>query len=187
MGFNADKGGWQLIIVDLSSSRIAASFVPTSGNYTGYVSWNIWNDQFVFNDQIVGDKDYDIMLAGFSGSARDITPDQMDSGETIQRAIYPAFSPDGSKVVFTCFGSERVYRLCVSEVGAYKATVIYRDIGPKEEYPLGSPVWSADGAWIYFSAKDGDDWDIFRIKPTGGGIQNLTSSWSSDEITPSVP
>lgn len=187
MGYNADSGRWQLVIADLSNSSVAAKFIPQSGNYTGYVSWNVWNDGFVYNDQIVGEKDYNIMLAGFSGSARDITPDQMDSGETIQRAIYPAFSPDGTKVAFTCFGSERVYRLCVTEVGSYRATVIYRDIGPKEEYPLGSPVWSADGSWIYFSAKDGDDWDIFRIKPTGGGAQNLTSSWSSDEITPSIP
>jgi Tol biopolymer transport system component len=50
-----------------------------------------------------------------------------------------------------------------------------------------STAWSADGLWIYFASAEDGDWDIYRIRPNGSGLENLTSDWgSSDEIMPAL-
>jgi len=187
LGYNVRKNGWRLKISDLSSNNLKIRFDPQAGYYTGYASWNIWNDEILYMNQAVEAKSYYIFKAGLSGSGQDISPTRTDTGETIERAMYPAISPDGTKVVFTCFVSSRIYRLCLADIGSTTAKVLVNDLGSKD-YPVGSPTWTADGNWIYFSMKDGDDWDIFRISPSGSNLKNMTGSWSSsDEITPAVP
>jgi Tol biopolymer transport system component len=47
-------------------------------------------------------------------------------------------------------------------------------------------TWSADGQWIYYASANGGDWDIFRIHPDGSGMENLTSSWPSNEMMPAL-
>lgn len=39
-----------------------------------------------------------------------------------------------------------------------------------------NPVCSRDGKWIYFQAKDNGLWDIYRCKPDGSELTNLTRS-----------
>jgi Tol biopolymer transport system component len=47
-------------------------------------------------------------------------------------------------------------------------------------------MWSGDNQWIYFSSEDGGDWDIFRMRPDGSGLENLTQDWASNELTPAL-
>ncbi len=50
----------------------------------------------------------------------------------------------------------------------------------------GLPVFSPNGQWIYFSADNGAKWDIYRIKPDGTGLENLTNTPLSDEFSINV-
>jgi Tol biopolymer transport system component len=38
----------------------------------------------------------------------------------------------------------------------------------------GWPTYSADGKWIYFSSMEKGTYSIYRIKPDGTGLQQLT-------------
>ena len=61
------------------------------------------------------------------------------------------------------------------------------DLENNKEWPLleeydagwGGVDWSADGKYIYFSAtKDRKNWDIYRVRPDGSGLENLTKNIS---------
>jgi Tol biopolymer transport system component len=48
-------------------------------------------------------------------------------------------------------------------------------------------AWSADGQWLYFASAFDGDWDIYRIRLDGSGMQNLTEDWgSSNEVNPAL-
>jgi Tol biopolymer transport system component len=47
-------------------------------------------------------------------------------------------------------------------------------------------MWSVDGQWIYFASAEDGDWDIYRIRPNGGDLKNLTNAWESNEIMPAL-
>ena len=44
----------------------------------------------------------------------------------------------------------------------------------------GNPEWSADGKWIIFSSNASGDSDIYRIRPDGTGVENLTQHGATE-------
>ena len=46
--------------------------------------------------------------------------------------------------------------------------------------PVGRPTWSPRGDWIAFTSKRDDDYEIYRIRPDGTGLQRLTHSPGND-------
>jgi Tol biopolymer transport system component len=55
----------------------------------------------------------------------------------------------------------------------------------RKEAPA-SAAWSSDGKWVYFSSSISGSWDIYRMRPDGSMIQNLTEDWPSDELMPAA-
>jgi len=47
-------------------------------------------------------------------------------------------------------------------------------------------MWSGDGLWIYFASAADGDWDIYRVRPDGSELQNLTAEWDSNELMPAL-
>ena len=107
------------------------------------------------------------------------------------REIMPAFSPDGSQVVFAWDGgnseSENQFDLYVKVVGAENVSQLTHK--PSEWL---APAWSPDGRTIAFARKSISDSGIFEISAIGGPERKLTSalfgyaphmslSWSNDD------
>jgi Tol biopolymer transport system component len=107
------------------------------------------------------------------------------------REVMPAFSPDGSQVVFAWDGgnseSENQFDLYVKVVGAENVSRLTHK--PSEWL---APAWSPDGRTIAFARKSIRDSGIFEISAIGGPERKLTSaffdyathmslSWSNDD------
>ena len=45
---------------------------------------------------------------------------------------------------------------------------------------VGSPTWSADSEWLFFTGEVDDQWDIFRARPDGSDLENLTQNPGTD-------
>jgi len=169
---------WRMFVSDFSStSNIAA---PDS-IVSGYASWSAVENVFIF--QGITSEDYRNLIFQITGHPLDGQFHQIGSGGN------PAISPNGNMMVFSCEseGNDRV--LCTSSINGDNKSILVKikreKIGDVNVQP--SSTWSLDGQWIYFASAQDGDWDIYRIRPDGNGLENLTNHWgSSNEIMPAV-
>ncbi|HDH96258.1 MAG TPA: hypothetical protein ENF73_00855, partial [Proteobacteria bacterium] len=47
-----------------------------------------------------------------------------------------------------------------------------------------NPAWSPDGEWLAFASNESGDFEIYKIKADGSGLQNLTRSTESIDVEP---
>jgi serine/threonine protein kinase len=108
-----------------------------------------------------------------------------DRSLIIKGGKYPAISPDGEDLVYVCHDTED---LCIQHIpsGVTRILTNLTYVPINDEKMPASAMWSLDGDWIYFASADDGDWDIFRIRPDGSGLQNLTSNWDSNELMPAL-
>lgn len=87
-----------------------------------------------------------------------------DDDETCAR-----YSPDMKKLVLLKNNAhtDDVFLLDASSFA-------YTNISKTPTVEHGWPVFSADGAWIYYSSREGGTYSIYRISPDGNGKQQLT-------------
>lgn len=137
---------------------------------SGYASWSQDSNSFISMANTLSDSKYKMLMTkGLSRTSY------------LQRGKYPALSPDGKKAVYLCGDYSDI---CLLNIGGTENRLTF--IKNKQGVPSGTPIWSGDGKWIYFtSAKDGD-LDIYRIGADGNDLENLTSSWNSNEIMPAL-
>ena len=89
----------------------------------------------------------------------------------------PADSPDGQRIVFSAVYPDHHSELRVFDRATGKAAVIVTTSSP-ENYPQ----WSPDGNWIAFHQEVNGKWDIFKVRPDGSDLTNLTNDPSSDSV-----
>jgi hypothetical protein len=104
---------------------------------------------------------------------------------TVTAGKYPAVSPDGSQVAYIC-GDE--LSLCLWDVSSASSSILYAITYVRlDGLPVpASPAWSADGQWIYFPSAEDGDWDIYRVRPDGSELENITPDWPSNELMPAL-
>jgi len=109
----------------------------------------------------------------------------------ITEGIFPAISPDGTRVAFTTVeksGTPYVRHIAVIEIASGNMTVL-KDVPSENSY---YPSWSPDGKRILFTLRRGDVWDLATIAPDGTefrflkkGAQNeatlYSPAWARDE------
>lgn len=106
-------------------------------------------------------------------------------GGTIHESLYPALSPDGLRVAFICSMDD--WRLCVHDLTTWQTQWLHKITASYIEGTLsapGTPSWSPDGEWILFATEDDGDRDIYRIRPDGSDLENLTTDWLGTELMP---
>jgi hypothetical protein len=104
----------------------------------------------------------------------------------VAQGKYPAISPDGTRLVYFC---GNLLNLCMveRETGEllFQIPVSYFKKINKKAVPA-TAAWSADGKWVYFSSSILGNWDIYRMRPDGSQVRNLTETWTSDEYMPTA-
>ncbi len=179
MAYSADVGDiWGLFIYQFATQKTYQVY-PEDGFVSGYATWPAQGDSFIF--QVITAEDYLNLIYRM-----ETIPSQY---KHISSGGNPALSPSGNQMTYSCEtrGDDRV--LCVaSPNGADERTltVIKRLSIPGVGGIQPASAWSADGQWIYFSSAEDGDWDIYRIRPDGTGIENLTGDWNSNEIYPAI-
>jgi len=89
----------------------------------------------------------------------------------------PAFSPDGQKVVYTAEFLDKHSELRVFDLNTKSSTLLLNTSSP-QNYPR----WSPDGNWIAFHQEVNGKWDVFKVRPDGQGLTNLSDNPASDSI-----
>jgi Tol biopolymer transport system component len=98
---------------------------------------------------------------------------------------YPAWSPDRTKIAFISDRDSANYELYTMNAdGSGRQRVTHNSLKKN----VGNPSWSPNGRRIAFTGIGASSWDIYTVKPDGGGLTILTSgfgtnrepSWSPD-------
>jgi hypothetical protein len=173
------NGNWRLDILDLNEQKIISSLDFDEYPQLGNASWPASEDRFLWmGTRISGFYDINQTTRFLNGA--------VPRTQTVVQGKYPAISPDGKTVAYFC-GNH--FGLCIAEWPSantlFEIPVSYfKKIDGLA--PPASAAWSADGQWVYFSSSLTGNWDIYRMRPDGSDIQNLTESWPSDELMPAA-
>ena len=127
--------------------------------------------------------------------SRDLTASEVDGGNEIftihadksglkrlttnnAHDVSPAFSPDGSRIVFMSIrdGNSELYTMNIDGSNV-------RRITNNAAYDSQAD-WSPDGTKIAFASDRAGGADIYTIKPDGTGLKRLTP-WAGDDFGPS--
>jgi TolB protein len=90
----------------------------------------------------------------------------------IADGIFPAISPDGTRVAFNTVeknGTTYVRHIAVVEIKTGKVTV-FKDVPSDNSY---YPTWSADGKRILFTLRQNKVWDLGLVNADGTGFRVL--------------
>jgi Tol biopolymer transport system component len=88
-----------------------------------------------------------------------------------EHAMNPAWSPDGSQIVFHTYDEGDPFFVADSS-GTHAQQIFTVGVGRHSHFP----TWSPDGQWIYFVSGlwDTREMDLWRIRPSGGTPEQLT-------------
>ncbi len=178
LSYSADVGSiWGLYILDTQNQNTYSIF-PSNGFVSGYASWPLYGQEFIF--YVIEQGSYKEMIYRNSDLSRS---DQYK----IADGANPSLSPDGNQMVYVCSKpSDNIRELCLLDSGFERGLV---DVVRKKISGFNiqaSSAWSADGQWVYYASAEDGDWDIYRIRSDGTGKQNLTDAWNSNEIMPAL-
>lgn len=95
----------------------------------------------------------------------------------------PDWSPDCSQIVYTAVYPDWRYTLVVMNADGSGKHALPSPPGSHDDW---YPDWSPDGQWIVFTSNSGGDDHIYRMRPNGTGISQLSTGpgwypiWSPD-------
>ncbi|GAB4579467.1 MAG: hypothetical protein Fur0022_22050 [Anaerolineales bacterium] len=164
--------GWILGLNDFANGAEVA--LPDVASF-GYVSWS--NLDSFYLSMTIQDGDFYVLETANVGT----TP----TYRTLAKGKYPALSPTGNQYIYLC--SDQSF-LCLQNVAGGDTKLVYEvvSIPVAGESVPATAMWAGDGLWIYFASAADGDWDIYRVRPDGSEVQNLTVEWPSNELMPAL-
>ncbi len=145
----------------LPHERIAAS-----SSFEGDPRFSHDGRRLAFTSGRSGDVAIWVALADGSGA-------QQLTQETGDWQGSPSWSPDGKTIAFDLWDSHRQVHIWTVDADGGPPRQITTYAGDQI-----APTWSADGQWIYFSARRGGEPDIWRVRPAGGPAEQVTRTGS---------
>jgi TolB protein len=94
-------------------------------------------------------------------------------------ALTPRWSPDASRIAFTCYARSASgttsAQICMYSMETGKPVAFVRYLGTNS-----SPAWSPDGSKIMFMSSMHGDPELFTIDTSGSGLKRITYSAGAD-------
>ncbi|HEY47438.1 MAG TPA: protein kinase [Anaerolineae bacterium] len=178
-------GRYQLEVSDLLNNRRTFTTASIADVHFGNPTWSSNTGELLFMGFY--DNVYRLwrVSAELGRESNELSLRNAVDGGTIYESLYPTLSPDGLRVAFICSMDD--WRLCVHDLTTWQTQWLHKITASNIEATLsapGTPSWSPDGEWILFATEDDGDRDIYRIRPDGSGLENLTPDWPGIELMP---
>lgn len=167
--FASDRGGtlnlWRLPIEEASGETTGPPEpVSAPSQWAGELSFTSDGSRMAFSSQ---DRRANVGRVAFDPGAGRIEGETEVVTALSLPLVDPALSPDGERFVFrTVLPQEDLYSIRVDGTDLRQITDdLHRDRGPS---------WSPSGEWIYFYSNRSGRYELWRIRPDGSGLEQLT-------------
>ncbi len=151
----------------LQSIHPAGPEVQCAGGFPG--AWFPDGERILYRGSHGESKALQICSANADGS--DI---QLIFSEPNTMSLFPALSPDGTRIAFVSNrdGNGEIYVIDADGKNLRRVT--------KDEGEDSNPTWSPDGEWIAFASNRDGDLEIYVVRPDGKGLLQLTDNPTHD-------
>lgn len=195
---NAPGNDFKILLAEYTSGGLRSPELLGDGySLAGNVGWSPNSDAVVFMHYVSEEGRFQVYLVNLDDpdDFTNLSPGEADNCK------YPAWSPRGDQIAFTCStgeGDDRIWSLYlydladVTQQGSQAELFLpklrtgsERDNNRQVVRHALTPSWSPDGRWITFSSDMNGNWDIYAYSLSTGNIVNLTEDMDSDEFHPS--
>ena len=90
--------------------------------------------------------------------------------------MYPSWGPGGDWIVYLAVSRSGVTSLRLIRPDGTGDRLLYSESRGAAGWPGGRPAWTPDGAWVVFSARTGNAFTLWAIRPDGTGLRQITSA-----------
>jgi Tol biopolymer transport system component len=140
-------------------------------------AWSPLGDKIVYSAEFAGDGTTELFFLSVTAAGEPVGS-AMQATDAASSSYSPAWSPDGSTVVFASDrrGDGDIYTM--DAAGANEQLVTIDDGGAEDQ----SPSYSADGRWIVFiSNREDASFQTYVMRDTGAEMRRITSSFRIDQ------
>ncbi len=105
-------------------------------------------------------------------------PINLTPTQTMSHEVQPSWSPDRTQIVFASDKDHlgTAYGLYLYDLSTNQMTALFVEAG---SHAL-APAWSPDGEWIAFASDRDGDFEVYKIRPDGTGLTQLTTDAGAD-------
>ncbi len=129
--------------------------------------WSPDGRRLAFTSSRSGDQN-EIWVAAADGTAAQ----QLTHGPGSSQGS-PNWSPDGRSIAFDSWDQNLQWHVWIIDADGGTARQLTTQAGDQHV-----PSWSRDGRWIYYSAREGGAFDIWRVPTKGGPPERITQGGS---------
>lgn len=177
-------GSVTLYVMDgLDGDRKAITALTNSGvaGQDIQANYSVDGNRIVYvTDKVIGGgtgtMDIVIMNADGSSPAYEVATDAIEQ--------WPCFNPDGTKIAFNRGPSTGPTDIIIRNISTDEevnlTAALRTGIGSATRFEC--PAWGVVGGeeWIYFHSNRAGDFDLYRVRPDGSSLQQITSDLRSD-------
>jgi Tol biopolymer transport system component len=156
---------WRVAIDESTGkTRARPEAITTPSTFSGYISIARNGNLIVYSQET---HTIHIERAVFDSVREEIIGKPTAITESSRELISPDVSPDGVSLVFASRGTQE--DIWISAANGTSPRQLTDDT-----YRDRLPRWSPDGSRIAFYSNRSGDWQLWSIRPDGGGLQQLT-------------
>jgi serine/threonine protein kinase len=178
--FLSNRGGemnlWR-VSIDEQTGRTRGAFEPATlpSNNCQQVSFARNGSTLVYGQSTRSENLWEI---GFDEESGEVTGNAAPITQGLKRYALFSFAPDEQSFVYLTRGEPQQDLFIADRSGAQRQRLTddaAQDIIPR---------WSPDGAWIAFISDRGGKYEIWKIRPDGSGLAQMTSEPGKEVIAP---
>lgn len=184
-----EKTGFDIAFINMEVGKSPRIVVKNTGDDL-FPSWLPDSKRFVFDTYRINSH-----MVWIADAFKEASP-HVQVSEGIAAEFDASVSPDGKFIALCSWKEQKETKLPTVSDGTFfklfsnpkklpMIWIVNIDGSQRRQLVKGiNPAWSPDGQWLAFASNEGGDFEIYKVKVDGSGLQNITRSTATIDVEP---